>query len=236
MNSRFERQTVIPQIGESGQEILQNSCVAVIGAGGLGCPVLTYLAAVGVGKIIIIEFDEVSVSNLNRQMLYGIDDIGKPKAQIAATHLTRQYGDIEVIPKAIRLTKENIAEAVFGADVIVDCVDNIATRLLVNDFAIENKIMVVEGGISGFYGFQFTVLGEHPCLRCAGFTEQKNSPKTFTPAIGATAGIIGSLQASVCIKLLLGQTEGLKGKLLQYDGIRLEFDETSVVSNPTCKV
>lgn len=232
---RFERQESIPQIGTDGQKRLRNSHVAVIGAGGLGSPVLTYLACAGIGKITIIDNDTVSLSNLNRQFLYGISDIGKDKATLAARSLSQRFNDIELVGICCELNSDNISTLLIGADVILDCVDNTKTRLLVNDFAITFNIPLVEAGVNGFYGFLMTILKDTACLRCFGFDNTKQEQNI--PALGATSGVIGSLQATECVKIILNSGGKLMtNRVLQYDGINGEFDEVELLKSNTCPV
>ncbi len=228
---RFERQISMPSIGIEGQKKLASAHVLVVGAGGLGCPVLAYLAAAGVGTISIIDHDTVSISNLNRQILYSVDDIGQSKAKICAAKLQAQYKDVEIIAKYEELTSDNILGIASQANVIVNCVDLIATRLMINDFAMNKGIALVEGGIDGFYGFCFGTDGG-ACLRCTGLDASKD--KKNWPAIGTTAGIIGSLQANICIKIILGQSSSVCGRIIHFDGNTLEFDSIIVNQSPNC--
>lgn len=225
---RFERQVSIAQIGENGQKKIRQSVVAVIGAGGLGSPVLSYLACVGVGEIYIIDGDVVSLSNLNRQFLYGYPDIGKSKAMRAAQLLEGNYHDVKFTAKQVMLDGENIDNILEKAEVIIDCVDNIATKMLLNDYAVKSKTPLIVGAITGFYGFMMTVMPESVSLRDIGYENTKEIEKI--PAIGATAGVIGSLQASECIKIITGAGNLCVGKMLQYDGLNGEFDEIEVAT------
>ena len=148
---RYKRQMSIPQIGADGQRLLQQSTVAVVGAGGLGAPVLTYLAAAGVGNIRIIDKDTVEISNLNRQFLYGPEDVGRKKAEAAKEKLEKQNPDIKFAAVSEMLTEKNGRALFKDADVIVDCVDSMQTRIAVNKICLLNQIPLVEGGVYGFY-------------------------------------------------------------------------------------
>jgi adenylyltransferase/sulfurtransferase len=219
------------EIGKDGQEKLAKAQVLVVGAGGLGLPVLTYLACAGVGCLTIVEDDIVEESNLNRQFLYTPADIGKPKGALARERLAALNPAIKVSWIGERLTQANAAPLVSGRDAVVDCVDNIATRLLANDACLRANVPLVEAGIDGFYGYVFPVLRGGACLRCLGYAEIA-SPKS-PGAIGCTAGVIGSLEASVCIRLLLGMP--VAPDMLTYDGTRMEFENVRIFRNEGCR-
>ena len=216
-NTRYERQIAIEQIGEIGQEKLKAARVLVVGAGGLGSPVLTYLARAGVGYIKIVDLDVVSETNLNRQFFYHNEDIGASKAILASESLQKQNPEIQVCGIETRITEENVGELLEGIDIVVDCVDNIKTRLIMNKACIRNNIPLVEAGIEDFYGFVTVVRRECACLECMGFRD--SSTQNFTPTLGATAGVVGSMQALECIKIILGMKGIAYGKMIQYDGI-----------------
>ncbi len=230
--ARFQRQLDIKDIGTTGQKKLQKAHVVIVGAGGLGCPVLTYLASAGVGKISIIDMDDIEISNLNRQFLYGKKDIGKPKAQTAAAVIQEKYSDVIVNGVKEKLEAHNIESLLFKADVIVDCVDSIKTRLLVNDFAIAKEIPLVEGGIDGWYGYCLCISKEGPCLRCAGYSEKFQQKSTAV--LGATAGVIGSIQASHTIKILINGIQEFTGRIIQYDGKEMCIDSIQIHRNQQC--
>lgn len=229
---RYLRQIKIPQIDKEGQERLGKASVTVVGAGGLGCPVLTYLAAAGVGRIRIIDCDEVNITNLNRQFLHGEYDIEKKKAYSAAEKLKKLNSDVKTEPVCTYLTEENAETLIGDADVVVDCVDNIKTRLIVNKVCLRKRIPLVEGGITGFYGFVTDILPEYACLACLGYKEKMD--KEEIPALGACAGVIGALQAGECLKILLEAGEPLYGRILQYDGLLGSFDEIETMKHEDC--
>ncbi|MFI3172917.1 MAG: ThiF family adenylyltransferase [Eubacteriales bacterium] len=231
---RYERQIAIPQIGIEGQAKLQDARVLVIGAGGLGCPVLTYLTASGVGDIKVIDEDIVSESNLNRQFIYRKEDIGEPKAMLAVARMKVQNSNVKICGEVTRVDLNNVDRLVTSVDVVVDCVDNIETRLLVNEACMKARVPLVEAGIQDFYGFVTVVSPEHACLECMGF--QNNTAKRITPTIGATAGIIGSMQALECIKIILGLDTIAYGKMLQYDGLYGTIDVVPIQKSPECCV
>ncbi len=228
---RFERQLAVSQIGESGQKKLARSHVTVIGAGGLGCFVLASLSAVGVGNIMIIDSDTVATSNLNRQILYGVSDIGKQKALLAKEKLLAQYGDIKFVSNDVLIDSDNIDSIIKKDTVILDCVDNFKTRNTVNRFAVKNAVPLIEGGINGFYGFATTIFKRSPCLSCTGFLNVADQKKI--PSVVTTAGIIASVMANEALKLILESGELLTGKILEYDGLSGTFDVVEV--DKTCR-
>ncbi|MGC6174087.1 HesA/MoeB/ThiF family protein [Lacrimispora sp. 38-1] len=231
---RYERQILMKEIGEEGQNALKNSKVTVIGAGGLASPVLTYLACAGVGSITLIDYDTVSESNLNRQFLYHENDMGMNKAELAGDVLNSLNSQITINPVSERIDGENIGKIISGADVVIDCVDNVETRLIVNRECIKQDIPLVEGGVYGFYGFVMSVKRDFPCLECIGYGNTKL--KRPGPVLGAVVGVIGSLQAVECIKILLGLDDVLYGKMLNYDGLSVSFDLVELQKNDLCEV
>ena len=231
---RYKRQISIPQIGTEGQMLLQSSTAAVIGAGGLGAPVLTYLAAAGVGNILVIDKDAVEESNLNRQFLYSREDIGRKKAEAAKEKLEKQNPQIKVTAFSDAFTEENGRELLKGADVVLDCVDSVKTRMAVNKICLLLRIPLVEGGIYGFYGYVTSVFQNSPCLECMGYTKEMEQKET--PSLGASAGVVGSLQAVEALKILLGKGEPFYGRLFQYDGLDGSFDEIKVEKKKDCSL
>ena len=231
---RYKRQISIPQIGTEGQMLLQSSTAAVIGAGGLGAPVLTYLAAAGVGNILVIDKDAVEESNLNRQFLYSREDIGRKKAEAAKEKLKKQNPQIKVTAFSDAFTEENGRELLKGADVVVDCVDSVKTRISVNKICLLLRIPLVEGGIYGFYGYVTSVFQNSPCLECMGYTKEMEQKEI--PSLGAAAGVVGSLQAVEALKILLGKGEPFYGRILQYDGLDGSFDEIKVKKKKDCSL
>lgn len=230
---RYQRQLQLTQIGEQGQKRLQEARVTVIGAGGLGSPVLTYLTEAGVGHIRCIDDDVVSITNLNRQFLHGEPDIGKKKTDSAKETLECLNSALDIETVYCKVTEENAEKLIEASCVVVDCVDNMAARLSVNAACLKNKIPLVEGGISGFYGFVTVISPEYACLECMGYN--KSMDKKEIPVLGTTAGVIGALQANECLKVILGAGEPLYGRILQYDGLTGGFDEIPVMKREDCK-
>jgi molybdopterin/thiamine biosynthesis adenylyltransferase len=228
---RYARQEMI--FGTAGQEALAAATVVVVGAGGLGSPAATYLAAAGVGRLVLVDFDTVSLTNLNRQFLHGDADIGTPKVASAARRLRALNRDVEVVPVDARVTEENVAAIVEGADAVVDALDSFTPRMVLNEAVVKGGIPLMHGAISGFYGQATTVLpGTSACLRCIFPSEP---PKETFPALGPTAGVIGSIQAGEVIKYLTGGPL-LTGRLLLWNGAEASCDVLPAPREPACPV
>ncbi|MDM7935170.1 MAG: HesA/MoeB/ThiF family protein [Methanothrix sp.] len=228
---RYDRQ--IKLFGAVGQEKLKRSKVFIAGAGGLGSPISIYLAAAGVGNILIVDRDVVEPSNLNRQILHWEKDVGKKKALSAQEKLSGMNSDITVKALSEPLDEENASSLVGGADLIIDAMDNFPTRYLLNKVAVEKRVPFIHGAISGFHGQATTVLpGETACLRC--IFRQAPPPATF-PVVGVTPGIIGLIQATEAIKYLTGRGELLANKLLLWDGLIPSLETIDVKRDPKCK-
>lgn len=234
MESRYARQALMDEIGPGGQKKLKDARVLVVGAGGLGCPVLTYLACAGVGFLRIADDDVISESNLNRQFLYGPDCIGNQKALMAKESLIRQNPDIKIDALFERVSEENAQRMLEGIHMVVDCVDNAKTRLIMNSACMKKGIPLVEGGVEGFYGFATVVKRNCACLECMGYRE--GEAKAPVGVIGVTAGIIGMIQANECIRMILGLESALCGKILQYDGHHATTRNVDVKIDPNCGV
>ena len=234
MEEKFIRQTVLPQIGAAGQKKIAEAVVTVIGAGGLGCPVLTYLVEAGVEHLRIIDCDVVGESNLNRQFLHTPQDIDKPKVKSAAEKLQQLNPQVQLELLDQHLTEQNIEELIGKPTVVVDCLDSITVRLLVGEYCLTNNLPLVEGGIKGFYGWVTTINREAPCLACLGY--HAGMEESGIPVLGTTAGVIGTLQANECLKLILGAGTPLTGRMLHYDGLSGSIDEIALQINPECPV
>ncbi|RMH38792.1 MAG: molybdopterin-synthase adenylyltransferase MoeB [Deltaproteobacteria bacterium] len=234
---RYSRHTMLPEVGEAGQLKLLDSRVLCIGAGGLGSPSSLYLAAAGVGTIGIIDDDVVDASNLQRQVIHSTDRVGMPKVDSAERTLTGLNPDVKVVGYKARLSSDNVMDVFDGYDVIVDGTDNFQTRYLVNDAALKLGIPVVHASIFRFEG-QLTVFpGEgKPCYRCL---YPEPPPPEEAPScaeagvLGVLPGVMGVLQATEAIKLLLGLPT-LAGRLLMYDAIGATFRELKLRADPAC--
>jgi sulfur-carrier protein adenylyltransferase/sulfurtransferase len=238
---RYSRHLIIPDVGMTGQKRLKNAKVLVIGAGGLGSPALLYLAAAGVGTIGIAEFDEVDESNLQRQIIHGMSDIGRPKAVSAQESIAEVNPLVEVVVHNERLDNDNVKRVFEGYDLIVDGTDNFATRYMVNDAAYFLGIPYVWGSIYRFDG-QASVfapmLGEDlPCYRCL-YPEPPPPGMVPSCAEGGVLGVlcasIGSIQVNEAIKLLTGIGEPIAGKLMIYDALEMEYRKLKVRKDPNC--
>jgi len=229
---RYQRQLIIPAIGEAGQEKLKGAKVLVTGAGGLGSPVMLYLAAAGVGTIGIIDSDTVSISNLQRQVLYLTGDLGRLKAEAAAERISLLNPLIRVISYPVRLTVENAPELLAGYDIAVDCSDNYPTRYLISDATLSAGIPMVYGAVFQFMG-QASVFNYRggPSYRDL-FPEEIHLSADNKPdppgVIGVLPGIIGSIQASEVIKIITGAGDILSGRLLQIDSLNLRAEFISL--------
>ncbi|MDN7025971.1 HesA/MoeB/ThiF family protein [Methanoculleus sp. FWC-SCC1] len=211
---RYRRQ--IPLFGEAGQQRLGKARVAVVGAGGLGCPAALYLAAAGIGEIRLVDPDRVERSNLNRQVLHHEGDVGRPKVASAAEKLLAQNPGLTVSVRHAAIDEKNAEDLIGDADIVVDAVDDFATRYLLNRAALAKGIPLVHGAVSGFDGQVTTVLpGRTACLRCI---FPVPPPKESVPVVGATAGVVGLIQANEVIKYVTGTGDPLKGRLLLWDG------------------
>ena len=231
---RYDRQMMIYGFGEEGQEKLKKARVFIAGAGGLGSPVAIYLAVAGVGTIRIVDHDRVELSNLNRQILHRDEDINEKKTDSASDKLKKLNPDIsiETIYKTINDT--NAAQLVGDADLIVDAMDNLPTRYLLNKTAIEKKIPFIHGAVYGYEGRAMTVIpGESACLNCL-YHGVKAKKEKF-PVIGVTPAVIGCIQATEVIKYITGQGELLTGRLLNYDALRMKFTEFTINRDPECQ-
>ncbi len=235
---RYSRQIILKEVGNKGQEKLSNARVLVAGAGGLGSPVSYYLAGAGIGTLGIADFDTVSVSNLQRQILYSNDDIGKRKTDIAQDRLKKLNPEVNVIKHPLRLNADNIEEIVCNYDIVIDATDNIATRYLVSDCCHFLKKPLIEGAVTGFDGLLMTIIPDRsPCYRCLYPAPPKDGilPSCANLGIiGAAAGMLGSLQAMEAIKLVLDTGHTLSGRVLFFDGLNMQFNEIQLDKNPEC--
>jgi adenylyltransferase/sulfurtransferase len=237
---RYSRHLIMPEVGMAGQKKLKAASVLTVGAGGLGSPLAMYLAAAGVGRIGVIDFDVVDESNLQRQIIHGQSWLGKPKRESARTHLLDINPHIEVDTYGDPLTSANALEIMRDYDVIVDGTDNFQTRYLVNDACVllgkpnvYGSIFRFEGQASVFYA------KEGPCYRCL---YPEPPPPGLVPScaeggvLGVLPGVIGTIQATETIKLIIGQGEPLIGRLLLYDALEMSFRTLKLRKNPECPV
>ena len=237
---RYARHLVLPEIGEEGQLKLLQSRVLVVGAGGLGSPLLLYLAAAGVGTLGVIDDDAVDLSNLQRQVLHDTSNVGLPKVESAEARLAEINPDVTVEPHRARLTRDNVMELVGAYDLVADGSDNFSTRYLVNDACHLAKKTLVSAAIMRFDG-QLSTYKAHeggglPCYRCV-FGEQPGDPKESCAdvgVLGALAGTLGALQAIEVVKELLGIGVSMAGRMLLYDSLSTSFRTVEVKADPAC--
>jgi adenylyltransferase/sulfurtransferase len=235
---RYNRHLILPEIGEEGQIRLKNAGVLLVGTGGLGAPAALYLAAAGVGRLGLVDFDTVDETNLQRQVIFTTSDAGKPKAEAARDHLRQLNPYINIDTHPVRLGGGNAREILKDYDVALDGSDNFATKYLLNDACVLSGKPDVYGSVLRFEG-QASVFGVpgKPCYRCL-FPEPP--PPDAVPScaeagvLGALPGIVGTIQALEVIKLILGKGESLAGRLLLVDTLSMKFREVEVPANPDC--
>ncbi|MEZ5979102.1 MAG: molybdopterin-synthase adenylyltransferase MoeB [Planctomycetota bacterium] len=239
---RYQRHLILPEVGESGQVRLGEARVVLVGAGGLGSPAAYYLAAAGIGRITIVDDDVVDRSNLQRQILHTDARVGRPKAESARETLLALNPSIEVEALRERLVPENVERVLDGADVVLDGTDNFATRYLVNDACVKLGVANVHGAIFRFEG-QVSVFhparerGKAPCYRCL---YPEPPPPELAPScaeagvLGVLPGVVGCVQATEALKLVLGVGDPLVGRMLHYDALRQRFTELHFDADPAC--
>jgi molybdopterin-synthase adenylyltransferase len=230
---RYKRQIMIRGLGQEGQEKIKEARVFLAGAGGLGSPAALYLAAAGIGAIRIVDTDTIELSNLNRQILHWTSDIGQRKIDSAESKLRQLNPEVEIETVQTKIEAENIDELVSGCGMIVDAVDNLATRYVLNKAAQKHKIPLFHGAISGFEGRAMTVIpGSSACLMCL---YRGVSLTQKSPVIGATPGIIACIQVTEILKYISGIGQLLTNRFLVYDGLNMRFSEIAVSRDPDCQ-
>lgn len=237
---RYSRHLLLPEVGPEGQQWLLDAKVLLLGAGGLGSPTALYLAAAGIGTLGIVDDDEVDLSNLQRQVIHSEERVGVSKVDSAEQTIKGINSDVEVVKYKTRLDASNIMEIISGYDVIVDGVDNFPTRYLLNDATVRLGIPVVSASILGFEG-QLSVFKPYdgPCYRCL---YPVPPPPELAPSCGANGvlgvlpGVMGVLQATEVIKLIIGQGDTMVGRLLIYDALATSFTELKVRRDPECPI
>jgi sulfur-carrier protein adenylyltransferase/sulfurtransferase len=239
--ARYSRHLILPEVSADGQRRIKAARVLCIGAGGLGSPAALYLAAAGVGTLGLVDADRVDASNLQRQILHGTADVGKSKLESARTRLTAINSGIEIVSHEARFTGENATAIVAGYDVVIDGSDNFPTRYLSNDVCVFARKPNIYGSVFRFEG-QASVFAPHlggPCYRCL-FPEPP--PPGAAPScaeagvLGILPGIIGLIQATEALKLIIGAGETLAGRLLHFDALKMKFREFALRRDPECPV
>ena len=234
---KFSKQIVLKKIGVFGQKKIISSKVLIIGAGGLGCPLILYLANSGVGNIGIVDDDKIEISNLNRQILFTQEDIGKYKVIQAKKIIRKINKKTKVYLFKQRITKKNINKIINKFDIICDATDNFETRYLINDYCLKNKKILISSAISKFNGylFNFDFKKKTPCLRC--FMPEYPETGNDCESEGVTstlAGIAGTLQANEVIKSILKTKNDLLGKMMIFDTLSSDFKKIRLSKNPKC--
>ena len=237
---RFSRHVILDEVGLDGQRRLKAARVLCVGAGGLGSPAALYLAAAGVGTIGLVDFDDVDVSNLQRQVLYATNDVGRPKLEAAAARLRGLNPHLEIEPHPVTLDASNAKALVAAYDVVLDGTDNFTARYLVNDACVMTRTPNAFGSIFRFEGQASVFAAENgPCYRCL---HPEPPPPGLVPScaeagvFGVLPGIIGTIQATEAIKLILGVGEPLIGRFVIYDALRMRFRELRLPKDPECAV
>ncbi|MFC1928933.1 ThiF family adenylyltransferase [Chloroflexota bacterium] len=232
---RYNRQLVIPGFGEEGQRRLKSSHVLIAGVGGLGCASATYLTAAGVGRITIVDFDNVQLTDLNRQVLYWEEELGEKKVVVAQRKLSKLNPAVEVIPIFAKITEENVFDIIDRVEVVVDGLDNLPTRLVVNSACVKHKTPYVYGGVSCLRGMITTIIpGKTPCLAC-GYPEGSQQGGGLG-VLGVVPALIANLQALETIQLIIGHSPSLAGRLLLFSGEDVRFRVYDVNRNESCRV
>ena len=233
--ARYERQILYRDLGREGQMRLKQSHVVVAGLGGLGCSASLHLASTGVGHITLVDSDRVELSNLNRQVLHYEEDIGEKKPFSAARKLTKLNSSIEVTPVFEKITEDNAEEIIKAADLVIDGMDNLETRFVLNKACVALGTPLIHGGVHGLLGQVTTIIpGKTPCLAC--MLPEVPPRRGLFPVFSVTPGVIAMLQVAEAIKVLAGFGSLLTGKMLYFNGETMDFTCRNVIRNPNCRV
>ena len=236
---RYSRHIIMPQVGSVGQRKLIDASVLLVGAGGLGSPLAMYLAAAGVGKIGIVDFDSVDITNLHRQILHGNEDVGRAKVESAEDRLLSIKPDVKVEKLPVHMNSENAMEIAKDFDILVDGTDNFPTRYLINDVGVLSNKPIVHGSIFLFEGQITTFLPGQGCYRCL---YPAPPPPGMVPScseagvLGVLPGIVGSIMAAEAIKVILGLGNTLVNRLLMFDAVEMDFRKVKLRKDPECPV
>ena len=236
--SRYARQIRLNQIGEAGQQTLLNSTALIIGMGGLGSPVAMYLAAAGLGKLIISDFDQVEDSNLQRQIVHRTQDIGELKTHSAKRTISEINPDCEVETIDWQLDDAELEEHMHNADIVLDCSDNFPTRFAINSASVKTKTPLVSGAAIRIEGqiASYIPYSDGPCYQCL-YKKQFENTETcaMEGVLSPIVGVIGTMQALQAILILTGHADNVNGKLLLFDGLSMEWQKVQVPRNPNCE-
>jgi molybdopterin/thiamine biosynthesis adenylyltransferase len=234
---RYQRQLSIPEIGVAGQIKLGKASVLIVGLGGLGSISSYYLAAAGVGTLRIVDGDEVALNNLNRQILHSTLDLNRPKIESAAEKLHRLNPECRIEPVRAHIGEDNGLDLAKGCDLILDATDNLASRHVLNRISLARQIPLIYGGINGWNGTAATFRpGKTCCFACLFPPKDLRKQETGIPALGPAAGVIASIQSMEALRILLGLSPQLAGRLLDFQGKEIRFRTIRLEKNPDCKV
>lgn len=233
-SQRYKRHILLPEIGEEGQRKLLDGSVLVVGAGGLGAPLLLYLAAAGIGHIGIVDFDRVDVSNLQRQVLFTTEDVGNLKAESALGRIKALNPDVDVVAYNFRFDAVNARKLVADYEVVLDATDDIGTKYLINDTCVENGTPFVHAAVNCYGGNVMTVVPGSACLRCVFPEAVKQKDSSEYGVFGAVPGIAGAVQAAEVVKLIAGVGEPLVNRLMSFDALAMKFNVISVAPSDLC--
>lgn len=237
---RYKRHLMLPQVDIAGQQRLLDASLLVVGTGGLGSPVLMYLAAAGLGKLHLYDDDKVEVSNLQRQILFDSTVLGQSKAETAAARLLAINPDCEVVAVASRLEGDMLSDAIAQVDLVIDCSDNFNTRFAVNQACVEQKKTLLSGAVIRMEGQVSVFSGYHPdkpCYQCLYQPDAYNDEScTSSGVLGPAVGVIGSILATEAVKLITGIGDPLEGRLLLFDALSMRFNELKLKKDPGCPV
>ena len=233
-SQRYKRHILLPEIGEEGQRKLLDGSVLVVGAGGLGAPLLLYLAAAGIGHIGIVDFDRVDVSNLQRQVLFTTEDVGNLKAESALGRIKALNPDVDVVAYNFRFDAVNARKLVADYDVVLDATDDIGTKYLINDTCVENGTPFVHAAVNCYGGNVMTVVPGSACLRCVFPEAVKQKDSSEYGVFGAVPGIAGAVQAAEVVKLIAGVGEPLVNRMMSFDALAMKFSVISVAPSDLC--
>jgi molybdopterin-synthase adenylyltransferase len=229
---RYNRQLKMPGFGVESQEKLKNARVAIIGVGGLGCSSSMALVSAGVGHLTIVDFDTIELSDLNRQILYWEEDVGKKKVFIAQSKLSKLNPSVQIIPRFDKLTKDNVYVIIGNAQIVIDGTDNLETRLVLNSACVSLRIPFIIGGVSRFQGMVTTIIpGLTPCLACF-----QSEGLGGAGVLGVIPALISNLQSLEAIKLIIGKKPALAGKILLFNGDSYKFRIYDIQRNENCTV
>ncbi len=234
---RFEKQIILKKIGISGQKKIKKAKILIVGIGGLGCPLLSYLASSGIINIGIVDHDKIELGNLNRQILFDTSDLGKYKVYQAKGKIKKIYSQIKIKTFKNKITKKNIKSILKEYEIICDGTDNFNTRLLINDYCKKNKKILISAAISKFDGhlFKFNFKKKVPCFRC--FMPQQPFQDINCDLEGIfppVAGILGSLQANEVLKTILDLKDDLNGNMLVFNSLKMVIRKSKIQINPKC--